>query len=195
MSFLDQIARHCVYRSRCPIAPLISVAARIALLSSLSVVGVSAQATSASAAKDADPQSWVRESWTVKDGLPVNSINRTTGACGSPLRTRGSSASAATDARPGSPSIPRLMRTTSRTCSRMRPARFGSSDCAASGTRAIHPSLCCRIQQQVFWPVPYARALSFSRASLVPRCRFTSGHSLTRMLNITLSCTVPSRLA
>jgi len=46
------------------------------LLVSLAASGAHAQGVSAtSRANDSRAQSWVHESWTVKDGLPVNSIN------------------------------------------------------------------------------------------------------------------------
>ena len=46
------------------------------LLVSLAASGAHAQGASAtSRANDSRAQSWVHESWTVKDGLPVNSIN------------------------------------------------------------------------------------------------------------------------
>jgi ligand-binding sensor domain-containing protein len=46
------------------------------LLAWLLVSGAHAQGVSAtSPTNDLDARSWVHESWTVKDGLPVNSIN------------------------------------------------------------------------------------------------------------------------
>ena len=46
------------------------------LLVGLTASGAHAQGVSAtSPARDSGAQSWVHESWTVKDGLPVNSIN------------------------------------------------------------------------------------------------------------------------
>ena len=63
-------------KSRMPSALGIRVTAPVMLLAWLLVSGVHAQGVNAtSLTNDLDGRSWVHESWTVKDGLPVNSIN------------------------------------------------------------------------------------------------------------------------
>ena len=58
------------------LAPVARAAALVALLAALLVSGAHAQGVSAtSPTNDLNARSWVHESWTVKDGLPVNSIN------------------------------------------------------------------------------------------------------------------------
>jgi two component regulator with propeller domain len=77
----DRTLRHSVEvfqqkTSPVPLAPLARVAALMGLLAQLHAPVVYAQGRSApSPASEPGPQSWVHESWTVKDGLPVNSIN------------------------------------------------------------------------------------------------------------------------
>src|SRR5262245_1871732 len=62
--------------SRLPSASGVRFAALMMVLASLLGSGVHAQGVSAtSPTHDLDARSWVHESWTVKDGLPVNSIN------------------------------------------------------------------------------------------------------------------------
>ena len=76
MSLLNHSARRFDYRSRVPIAALVKASAITVLLATLTAAGVHAQGAGAtSSPSNAGAQSWVHESWTVKDGLPVNSIN------------------------------------------------------------------------------------------------------------------------
>jgi signal transduction histidine kinase/ligand-binding sensor domain-containing protein/AraC-like DNA-binding protein len=76
MSLLNHRDRHFVRRSRLPIALLVRAAPFTVLLTQLAPSAAHAQRVSArSPASDSGAHSWVHESWTVKDGLPVNSIN------------------------------------------------------------------------------------------------------------------------
>jgi signal transduction histidine kinase/CheY-like chemotaxis protein len=76
MSPLNHCDRRFVRRLRLPIASLVRVAAFAMLLARLTASGAHAQGVSAmSPANDSGARSWVHESWTVRDGLPVNSIN------------------------------------------------------------------------------------------------------------------------
>src|SRR5687767_11496648 len=76
MSLLEHCDRRFVRRSRLPMAPRIRAVTLTMLLVGLTAARAHAQSTSAtSPARDAAAQSWVHESWTVKDGLPVNSVN------------------------------------------------------------------------------------------------------------------------
>ncbi len=76
MSLLDHCDRRFVRRSRFPIAPLVRAVTLTMLLVRLTASGAHAQGVrAASRASDSGARSWVHESWTVKDGLPVNSIN------------------------------------------------------------------------------------------------------------------------
>src|SRR5687768_306629 len=76
MSLLEHCDRRFVRRSRLPEAPSIRAVTLTMLLVGLTASGAHGQGASAtSPARDAAAQSWVHESWTVKDGLPVNSIN------------------------------------------------------------------------------------------------------------------------
>ena len=56
------------------IAPRI-IAAAVLLLLQPTVRDSAAQTVGASGPRNASPRSWVHESWTTKDGLPVNSVN------------------------------------------------------------------------------------------------------------------------
>jgi signal transduction histidine kinase/ligand-binding sensor domain-containing protein/CheY-like chemotaxis protein len=72
------LSKHCDRRFVRPSGPppLVRAAVLTMLLTRLTSSGAHAQAIAApSAAPTPDAQSWVHESWTVKDGLPVNSIN------------------------------------------------------------------------------------------------------------------------
>src|SRR5687768_479003 len=76
VSLLDHSDRRLVHCSRHTIAPLVRASAITTLLVQLTAASAQAQAVSAtSPSTDSRVQSWVHESWTVKDGLPVNSIN------------------------------------------------------------------------------------------------------------------------
>src|SRR5678815_5231580 len=57
------------------IAPVARAAAVAMVLVHLTVSTAHAQKSSSAALRRDGAQSWVHESWTVKDGLPVNSIN------------------------------------------------------------------------------------------------------------------------
>ena len=76
MSLLNHCYRHVLRASRLPIAAAGRAAAVMMVLVWLLASGAHAQGVSAtSPASDSSAHSWVHESWTVKDGLPVNSIN------------------------------------------------------------------------------------------------------------------------
>jgi signal transduction histidine kinase/ligand-binding sensor domain-containing protein/CheY-like chemotaxis protein len=76
VSLLDHSDRRFVHCSRHTFAPFARAAAITTLLVQLTAASAQAQAVSAtSPPTDSRVQSWVHESWTVKDGLPVNSIN------------------------------------------------------------------------------------------------------------------------
>jgi hypothetical protein len=76
MLLLSHRDRRFVRRSCLPVAPLVRAAALAMLLLRFAASGAHAQSVSAtSPATDPGAHSWVHESWTVKDGLPVNSIN------------------------------------------------------------------------------------------------------------------------
>src|SRR5688572_30359771 len=75
MSLLEHGDRRLIRRSRL-MALLARAVTLTMLIVPLTASGAHAQAaTATSPARDAGPPSWVHESWTVKDGLPVNSIN------------------------------------------------------------------------------------------------------------------------
>src|SRR5688572_4335839 len=75
MSLLEHGDRRLIRRSRL-MALLARAVTLTMLIVPLTASGAHAQAaTATSPARDAGAQSWVHESWTVKDGLPVNSIN------------------------------------------------------------------------------------------------------------------------
>src|SRR5688572_3360429 len=76
MSLLDHRDRRFIRRSRLLMVLLARAVTLTMLIVWLTASGVHAQAvTATSPARDTGAQSWVHESWTVKDGLPVNSIN------------------------------------------------------------------------------------------------------------------------
>ena len=76
MSLLTHYDRRFVPRPRLPLAPLARAAILTMTLVQLSTSSARAQSPRAtSPATDSAAHSWVHESWTVKDGLPVNSIN------------------------------------------------------------------------------------------------------------------------
>ena len=72
MSPLNHRDRRFVRASRLSIGPLVRAAALTILLVRLTASDAHAQGAPAT---DPATRSWVHESWTVKDGLPVNSIN------------------------------------------------------------------------------------------------------------------------
>src|SRR5688572_14315943 len=75
MSLLEHGDRRLIRRSRL-MALLARAVTLTMLIVPLTASGAHAQAaTATSPARDAAAQSWVHESWTVKDGLPVNSVN------------------------------------------------------------------------------------------------------------------------
>src|SRR5688500_12562782 len=76
MSLIDRRDGPFLRRACRPIASLVSAAALTVLLVWLPASAAHAQGGGArSPAGNSGAQSWVHESWTVKDGLPVNSIN------------------------------------------------------------------------------------------------------------------------
>ena len=76
MALFDHGDRRFVRWSHLPIGLLVRGAALTALFARLTASGANAQDVRAtSPASDSGAHSWVHESWTVKDGLPVNSIN------------------------------------------------------------------------------------------------------------------------
>jgi signal transduction histidine kinase/ligand-binding sensor domain-containing protein/CheY-like chemotaxis protein len=76
MSLLHHCGRRRLRRSRLSVAPLVRAAAFTMLFVRLTASSAAQAVSATPPTTKADAQSWVHESWTVKDGLPVNSINR-----------------------------------------------------------------------------------------------------------------------